>query len=82
LFLGVVLPSPADVPAFRREMRTQYMESFLAQGNGIDDLPPSIPQGEVEMLKRLFQRFDKNGDGKLDAEERAALIQYLHGLHQ
>jgi mono/diheme cytochrome c family protein len=82
LFLSVELPSPADVPAFRREMRTQYMESFLAEGNGIDDLPPGIPKGELEMLKRLFQSFDKNGDGKLDADERAALMQYLHGLRQ
>lgn len=82
LFLSVELPSPADVPTFRREMRTQYMESFLAEGNGIDDLPPGIPKGELEMLKRLFQSFDKNGDGKLDADERAALMQYLHGLRQ
>jgi thiol-disulfide isomerase/thioredoxin len=82
LFLGVVLPSPADVPAFRREMRTQYMESFLAEGNGIDDLPPGIPKAELEFFKRVFQTFDKNGDGKLDAEERAALMQYLHGLRQ
>jgi mono/diheme cytochrome c family protein len=82
LFLGVELPSPADVPAFRREMRTQYMEAFLAEGNGIDDLPPGIPSGEMEMLKRLFRTFDKNGDGKLDAQERAALMQYLHGIRQ
>jgi hypothetical protein len=24
--------------------------------------------------------FDKNGDGKLDAEERGALIEYLRGM--
>jgi Ca2+-binding EF-hand superfamily protein len=30
----------------------------------------------------VFQTFDKNGDGKLDTEERAALMQYLHGLRQ
>ena len=82
LFLSVALPSPDDVPGFRREMRTAYLESFLAEGNGVDDLPPGIPQGELAMLKRMFQRFDKNGDGKLDAEERAALLQFLHGLHQ
>jgi len=82
LFLGVVLPSPADVPVFRREMRTAYMESFLAEGNTLADLPPGIPKGELEMIKRVFQTFDKNGDGKLDAEERAALMQYLRGLRQ
>jgi hypothetical protein len=82
LFLGVELPSPADVPTFRREMREAYMESFLAEGNGIADLPPGIPKGELEMIKRIFQTFDKNGDGKLDANERAALMEYLHGLHQ
>ena len=27
------------------------------------------------MIKRVFQTFDKNGDGKLDDEERAALMQ-------
>ena len=82
LFLSVALPSPADVPVFRREMRTAYLESFLAEGNGIDDLPPGIPKGELEMLKRLLQTFDKNGDGKLDGDERAALMKYLHGLRQ
>jgi len=82
LFLSVALPSPADVPVFRREMRTAYLESFLAEGNGVDDLPPSIPKGELEMLKRLLQTFDKNGDGKLDGDERAALMKYLHGLRQ
>ena len=81
LFLGVTLPTAADVPAFRREMRTQYIESFLAEGNGIEDLPPTIPKGELELLKRVFKQFDKNGDGKLDGDERAALLQYLRGLH-
>jgi hypothetical protein len=82
LFLGVELPSPTDVPAFRSEMRTAYMESFLAEGNTLADLPPGIPTGQLEMIKRVFQMFDKNGDGRLDTEERAALMKYLHGLHQ
>ena len=82
LFLSVALPSPADVPVFRREMRAAYFDEFLAEGNGIGDLPPSVPKGEIEFLKRVFQTFDKNGDGKLDADERAALMQYLHGLRR
>jgi mono/diheme cytochrome c family protein len=82
LFLSVALPSPADVPVFRREMRLAYLDSFLAEGNGIDDFPPGIPKAELEFFRHMFQTFDKNGDGKLDADERAALMQYLHGLHQ
>ncbi len=77
LFLGVVLPSPADVPEFRRAMRTEYIAAFLAEGNGIGDLPPGIPAAQRELFKRAFQSFDKNGDGKLDAAEQAALLEYL-----
>ena len=82
LFLGVELPSAADVPAFRRAMRVQYIEEFLSEGNGIGDLPPGIPQGQLALFKRVFQAFDTNGDGKLDARERAALLQYLQTLRQ
>ena len=82
LFLSVALPTPADVAPFQQAMRLQYLESFLAEGNGIDDLPPGLPAARVERYKRMFQMFDKNGDGKLDAEERAALFQFLRGLRQ
>jgi hypothetical protein len=82
LFLSVALPTPADVPAFRQAMRMEMLESFLAEGNGIDDLPPGISAAQAERFKRMFQLFDKNGDGKLDAEERAALLQFLRGLRQ
>jgi mono/diheme cytochrome c family protein len=82
LFLSVALPSPEDVAPFRREMRTAYMEAFLSEGNTLSDLPPGIPKGELDLIKRVYQAFDKNGDGKLDADERAALMQYLHNLHQ
>jgi mono/diheme cytochrome c family protein/peroxiredoxin len=82
LFLGVVLPSPADVPEFRRAMRNQYIAAFLAEGNGLDDLPPGIPAYQRELLKRAFNMFDKNGDGKLDAGEQAALLEYLRKSRQ
>jgi len=77
LFLGVVLPSPDDVPAFRRAMRIQYVESFLAEGNRIDDLPQDLPPRQLEFIKKVFRSFDKDGDGQLDADERAALMAFL-----
>ncbi|HVN07284.1 MAG TPA: hypothetical protein VMT86_22850 [Bryobacteraceae bacterium] len=77
LFLGVVLPSPADVPALRRAMRLQYVESFLAEGNRIDDLPQELSPRQLEFIKKVFRSFDKNGDGQLDANERAALMAFL-----
>jgi mono/diheme cytochrome c family protein len=79
-FLGVMLPSPDDVRPFHQAMRMQYLEEFLAEGNGPKDLPPGVPPGEMQRIQKLFQMFDKNGDGKLDAEERAALLRYLQGL--
>ena len=82
LFLSVALPTPADVPAFQQAMRMQYLESFLAEGNGLDDLPAGISTAQAAKFKHLLQMFDKNGDGKLDADERAALLQFLHGLRQ
>jgi hypothetical protein len=27
-----------------------------------------------------MQQFDKNGDGKLDADERAAVMEFLRGM--
>jgi len=82
LFLGVVLPSPQDVPRFRQEMRLQYLQAFLAEGSSVDDLPPGMPAGEAERVRMMFQYFDKNGDGKLDAEERASLLKFLRGIQR
>ena len=82
LFLSVALPTPADVPAFQQAMRIQYVQAFLAEGNGLDDLPPGLPPAQAERYKRMFQLFDKNGDGKLDETEREALFKFLRGLRQ
>jgi len=81
LFLGVSVPTLAEVQPFRMAMRAAYLEEFLAEGNGINDLR-GIPSTEAERIKKLFQMFDKNGDGKLDEQERAALIKFLSNYKQ
>lgn len=80
VFLGVTLPTPSDVRPFMQSMRMEYLKAFLEQGNGIADLPPGIPAGEVALMKQLFERFDANGDGQLDATEREALVEFLRGF--
>ncbi len=74
-FLGVILPTPADVAPFQRDMRLAAIERILESGD-LSALRGRVPGGGAS-LQRLMKAFDKNGDGKLDAEERAALMQYL-----
>lgn len=79
-FLAVVLPSPDDVAPFKRAMRLQYLGSFLSSVLDLNDLPPGIEGVNAERLKQALRMFDKNGDGKLDAEEKASLLQFVRGL--
>jgi mono/diheme cytochrome c family protein len=79
-FLEFVLPSPADVPAFRTSAMLQAIESFLAGGGGIDDVPPGVAGGAAPRLRQAFQLFDRNRDGKLDDQERTALMELVRRL--
>ena len=79
-FLEFVLPSPADVPAFRTSAMLQTLDSFLAAGGGIDDLPPGVAGGAAQRLRQAFQLFDRNRDGRLDDPERTALMEVVRGL--
>ena len=78
-FLTTVLPSPADVPEFRREMRLAMIDDILSSGD-LTALRGRIPGMNGQRLQQLMQQFDKNGDGKLDADERAAVLQFLRGV--
>lgn len=75
-FLSVVLPSPTDVPAFRRAMRMQYLESLLSHDLTLSDLPRD-GQGTDRRLRLAFNLFDHDRDGRLDAAERQALLEFL-----
>lgn len=78
-FLTVLLPSPADVSAFQKEMRLSLLADLLESGD-INRLRGRIPGLNAERAQQMMKMFDKNGDGKLDADERAALIEFLRTM--
>jgi len=80
-FLSVNLP-PSEVEAFQQEMQSVYLESILSPGATIGDFPPEFSEQQRQNLTLAFSRFDANGDGKLDAAESAALIQFLRRRRQ
>ena len=76
-FLGVRLPSPADEPAFQKAMAVEMVTEFLQQSDNLNDLPPEVAPAQRLRLQLAMSLFDKNHDGKLDAEERKALIDFV-----
>jgi len=76
-FLGISLPTPADAEAFQRQMTFQYLEAFLYEGVSVDNLPSEIPPAQRQALSLAFLLFDRNGNGKLDADEREPLLNLL-----
>jgi hypothetical protein len=76
-FLRVLLPSPVNVPSFEQAMRMQYLKAFVSGGGSVSELRRIAPGADSSPLKTLLALFDSNGDGTLDAAERAALLQWL-----
>ena len=75
-FLQVALPKREDVPAFRRGMLLSRIEEMIKDG---DDFS-SLNRQQAANLRRAVAMFDANHDGKLDTEERAALMNFLKGM--
>jgi len=76
-FFSVLLPSPADVAMFQRDVRLAIIEDMLAAGDmtALRRVPGMGGRGQ-----QLLQQFDKNGDGKLDESERAALMDFIRSM--
>ncbi len=81
-FLGVILPTPADVAPFQKDMRLMTLDNLIASTGDVSRLRGRLPGMNPARLQQLMTMFDKNGDGKLDAAERAALIEFLRGMMQ
>ncbi len=74
-FLQVALPDRADVPGFRRTMQLSRIEEILRDGDDLDSLGPR----QAANLRRAIAAFDRNGNGKLEADELQALMKFLQG---
>lgn len=75
LFLQVVLPRPEDVPRFRREFILSRIDQLLSDGGS----PAGLSRNVITRLRSLVPRFDRNHNGTLDPDERAAMLEFLEG---
>ena len=53
-----------------------------AQADDLNDLPPEINAATRARLALAIGLFDRNHDGKLDADERKALMDFLRARLQ
>lgn len=72
-FVSVTLDSPAQVPEFRAGVRAEFVATMLE--NGVDE--EALGPERAGQLKLLLNAFDKNHNGKIDPEERQAVVDFL-----
>ena len=72
-FLQLTLDDPASVSDFQRDVSAQFIASMVE----VDTDTGGLGRPQSAGLKYLRQMFDKNHDGRLDEDERRALIEYL-----
>jgi mono/diheme cytochrome c family protein len=72
-FVSITLDSPAQVPEFRAGVRAEFIATMLE--NGVDE--EALGKERAGQLKLLLNAFDKNHNGKIDPEERQAVVDFL-----
>ena len=72
-FVSLMLDTPEQVPEFRRGTRAEFIASMIE--NGVDE--EALGKERSGQLKMLFNAFDKNHNGKIDSDERQALVDFL-----
>lgn len=76
-FLGIMLPKPVDVLPFQQSVQRQQLESIFANLQSFDDLPSEIPPATAQRLKLAMALVDRDKNGKLDDDERTALMRLI-----
>ncbi len=72
-FVSLTLASPDQVSEFRRGTRAEFIADMLS--NGVDS--EGLGAQRAGQLTMLLNAFDRNHNGKIDPEERPALVQFL-----
>jgi hypothetical protein len=72
-FVSLTLASPDLVSQFRSGTRAEFIADMLANGVDAEALGPR----RAASLTMLLNAFDRNHNGKLDPDERPALVQFL-----
>ena len=73
LFLLVATPELEDVPKFYRAFARGVVDRLV-----MDDAEPvALTPGQIAGLRAARRHFDANHNGKLEPEERAALLRFL-----
>ncbi len=83
VFLTVLLPTTDEARDLQRDVGRQYVEQFLSQVRTLDDLPYEMLSKEaVGRLTQVFKMFDKNADGRLDDDERTAMVTFVKNFQE
>jgi hypothetical protein len=79
-FVGVLLPTPADVLPFQRAVQRQTLESMLTGLRSFDDLPSEIPPAQAQALRLALGLLDRNKNGRLDEDEIGAVRRLVESI--
>jgi hypothetical protein len=72
-FVQLTLDTQAEVADFQRDADAQFLASIVDGMLEFDEIPARMRT----QMKFLVNAFDKNKNGKIDPDERTALVEFL-----
>ena len=77
-FVQLTLDTQAEVADFQRDADAQFLASIVDGMLEFDEIPARMRT----QMKFLVNAFDKNKNGKIDPDERTALVEFLKKMQQ